>query len=209
MKLEDIALVFFPLRAMMTLYAFAKSFVKPLLEQFAIAAYILKQLIDKYKKLDYIYNNDKVLRGKQMKANYEDKIQDINSAKTEIAFGNLYELNKQLMAREPILDNETIEKEKIPDLVNWLSDNYSQKYFMLLCNELKDYTIFNLKANMNNDIEDKLYQASKDVIECMSNRGSILSIELQPEGGWEFWIRTPEGSFAYYFFPYGAAVLEY
>ena len=82
---------------------------------------------------------------------------------------------------------------------------------MLLCHELRDYTIFNLdKTNTWAAAHyENVQLACSDIIECMTNRGTIISIEDQPDNTWEIWIRNPEGCFAYYLFPYGEAVLEY
>jgi len=143
-----------------------------------------------------------------MKANYEDKIPKKTS---EVALGNLYDMNKQLMEKEIALtDNEIMNTETA--LKNWLIELFAQKYFMLLCHERRDYTLFNLdKTNSWKIPQDKMVMdAAFDIIECLTNRGTLLSAELQPDGVWEFWIKDlVEGCFAYYLFPYGEAVLEY
>lgn len=142
-----------------------------------------------------------------MKANYEDKISKTTS---EVSLGNLYDINKQLMENEAAISMNVL-KEKKESLHQWFKDNFNQKYFMLLCHELRDYTVFNLdktstwKAAQYN----ALANASADVIECMTNRGTLLTLTLQDNNTWELWIRNSEGCFAYYLFPYGEAVLEY
>lgn len=142
-----------------------------------------------------------------MKANYEDKIPQATS---EISFGNLYDMNKQLMEKEPAMNDLAIANARA-HIRRWLETNFTAKYFMLLCHELRDYTIFNLdKTNSWKQIPTVTsYAAVKDIIECMTNRGQLLSIDQQQDGVWELWIRNPEGCFAYYLFPYGEAVLEY
>lgn len=142
-----------------------------------------------------------------MKANYEDKIPKQTS---EVAMGNLYEMNKQLMAAAPALTAEqTMEKE--PTLTKWFTDHFCQQYFMLLCKEQSDYTIFNLDktSTWHTPRTGVAEQAAADVIDCMLNRGVLLSIDLQDDGVWELWIRNREGCFAYYLFPYGNAVIAY
>ena len=142
-----------------------------------------------------------------MKANYEDKIPKQTS---EVSFGNLYEINQQLMSNEAKIAEDTLEIKK-QELSEWIQSHYEQKYLMLLNNDLHDYTIFNLRKN--NDIA--LYgnnvgvRAANDVIECMVNRGTLLALSLQADGVWELWIKNSEGCFVYYLFPYGDAVLEY
>lgn len=56
--------------------------------------------------------------------------------------------------------------------------------------------------------------AAKECLGCCTDRGEILSIEEQPDGNYEFWIRIKdndnktENVFAYYLFPYDNAVIE-
>ena len=143
-----------------------------------------------------------------MKARYKDKIA---KQETEVSMGNLYDLNKQLMQNiEPITENALIEiKDK---LRSWIMDQYEQKYLMLLCAERKDYTLFNLSKTHSLLMVPPMtiWGAANDVIECMTNRGALLSMELLEDGVWEIWIKTKENEcFAYYLFPYGTAVIEY
>ena len=142
-----------------------------------------------------------------MKANYKDKIQPSTS---EVTLGNLYDMNKQLMANENEITQTELDLAK-SHLQTWIANLFAQKYLMLLCHELRDYTLFNLdKTNTWKEIPlQTKYTAVNDIIECMTNRGTILAIEDQQDGAWEIWIRNPEGCFAYYLFPYGEAVLEY
>lgn len=143
-----------------------------------------------------------------MKANYKNKKENL---KAEVALSNLYEMNKQLMEKEPELTSEE-KVDRINQLANWFQYSHpEEKYYMLLCHELRDYTLFNLdKTNSwKNMPKDKCSIAAYDVIDCMINRGQLLSIDQQEDGVWEIWIRNIEGCFAYYLFPYGEAVLEY
>jgi hypothetical protein len=141
-----------------------------------------------------------------MKANYEEKIP---KATSDVTLGNLYDMNKQIMEHEPEMTKEAMRNVR-EQLKNWLSDRFRQKYFMLLCNDLKDYTVFNLdKSDQWFKPTNAVWHAAGDVIECLTNRGTLLSMEEQEDGAWECWIKTGEGCFAYYFFPYGQAVLEY
>lgn len=139
-----------------------------------------------------------------MKANYKDKIPQKTS---EVALGNLYDMNKQLMAQEAEIAADVLEQKK-QHLITWITENFTQSYFMLLCNERKDYTVFRMKdasATIG-----AITSMANDVIECMTNRGTLLALDLQEAGGWELWMRDENNEvFAYYLFPYGAAVLEY
>ena len=75
---------------------------------------------------------------------------------------------------------------------------------MLLCNERKDYTIFNLKQD--NSFE----EATKILLdECLVNRGQVKSIELTESGdAIEIWLSIDKESYCYYFFPYNTGVIE-
>lgn len=142
-----------------------------------------------------------------MKANYTDKISQKTS---EVSLGNLYDMNKQLMAQEPEITEAELQNVK-EHLRGWITSNFKQKYLMLLCHELRDYTLFNLDKTSSWAIAkpQTVYSAVEDIIECMTNRGTLLVADEQEDGAWELWIRNAEGCFAYYLFPYGAAVLEY
>lgn len=140
-----------------------------------------------------------------MKANYEDKI-----SQSEINLGNLYDINKQFMEKEPAINDASLQVAK-EHLRNWITTHFKQKYFMLLCHELRDYTVFNLNKTNEKDSASPstIFESVNDIIECMTNRGTLLVVDEQDDGVWELWIRNSEGCFAYYLFPYGEAVLEY
>lgn len=142
-----------------------------------------------------------------MKANYKDKTPQ---QKSEVALGNLYEMNKQIMEQEPPITPTELQIAK-EHLRAWLTHNFKQKYFMLLCHELRDYTLFNLDKTDSWSIAppNTVMSTTNDIIECMTNRGRLLVIDEQEDGAWELWIKNSEGCFAYYLFPYGEAVLEY
>lgn len=140
-----------------------------------------------------------------MKANYEKKL-----STSEVSFGNLYDMNKQLMEQEPAMKTDEFQT-TLENLRAWLTHNFASKYFMLLCHELRDYTLFNLDKTSTWKIAPPvtIFEAAKDILECMTNRGTLLIADQQEDGAWELWVRTDKGCFAYYLFPYGNAVLEY
>ena len=142
-----------------------------------------------------------------MKANYKDKNPQQQS---EVVLGNLYEMNKQLMEQEPPITPTELQIAK-EHLRTWLTHNFKQKYFMLLCHELRDYTLFNLDKTDSWKMAPPniIMSTANDIIECMTNRGQLLVVDEQEDGAWELWIKNSEGCFAYYLFPYGEAVLEY
>lgn len=125
-----------------------------------------------------------------------------NIAKTtDITLGTAYEINKNLVERyeKELTAEEIIEKKDM--LLNYLN-TYQDTYYMLLCNDRKDYTLFNL-----NDSKVELINVLID--ECLKNRGIIKGIDqTQDKYAIEIWLSIDEEAFCYYFFPYGEAVIK-
>lgn len=122
-----------------------------------------------------------------------------------ITLGNLYELNKQALAKSNPLTEEEINntKPQIEEWFNWQIDGYA----ILLCRERYDFTIFHLyeKANPNPPAV-----AVSELIETLNNRGQILSIErdMTNDKAWEIWIKIENEIFAYYLFNCDDWVIE-
>ena len=78
---------------------------------------------------------------------------------------------------------------------------------MLLCRERYDFTIFNFNKGKT---EFSLTHAIKDLEECLTNRGKIVSIEIVKENeiAYEIWLIVDDQAFVYYLFPYDIGVLE-
>ena len=136
----------------------------------------------------------------------------------ELSMGTLYDANRALMNTkdektntykfQPLQHLELIQKQQeIEDFFNWNCDCYA----MLYCRQLSDITIFHMYENQN---PNPPAIAAKECLGCCTDRGEILSIEEQPDGNYEFWIRIKdndnktENVFAYYLFPYDNAVIE-
>ena len=84
-----------------------------------------------------------------------------------LEMGTVYDLNKQLVqSTEKVISPYKLNEKKklIKTFVRECKDNY----FMLLCNDRKDYTIFNCVSDKT---EDKLNElANVFVDECLINR---------------------------------------
>ena len=124
----------------------------------------------------------------------------------EITMGTLYDANKQIMNDKkhfgPLSNLElAAAQEKIEDFFNMKCDCYG----MLYCKERSDITIFHMYENQN---PNPPAIAAKECILCCLDRGELISVEEQPDGNWEFWIRIDNDAFAYYLFPYDNAVIE-
>ena len=123
----------------------------------------------------------------------------------ELTLGTLYDANKQLMASnqiKPLTPMELVQKQKeIEDFFNMKCDTYG----MLYCKERSDITIFHMYERQN---PNPPALAAKECLGCCTDRGEVLSIEEQPDGNYEFWLRIDGEAFAYYLFPYDNAVIE-
>jgi hypothetical protein len=160
---------------------------------------------------------------------------------SDIKLGNLYEINKAIMSKQPVLSRQEVTN-GLSDIAAFFTTDYNltvesiengwdkeinwnfPKYYMLLCNEMRDYTLFKLGAQHDSTIRDVIAeQAIEDLRECFTNRNlDILSIEVKDnEQCVEIWVRGNEnyqplfsdeqtsGTYCYYLFPYDNGVLEY
>ena len=137
-----------------------------------------------------------------------------NKKTHNVELGTLYDVNKSLIEQNvEVLDEQQLQDKKnlIVDFIN----NTNNAYYMLLCNERKDYTIFHrrwdgaIEQFLDNvgTIEDTLEKILID--ECLPNRGRTKSIELtENKDAVEIWISIDGESYCYYFFPYDAALIE-
>ena len=115
----------------------------------------------------------------------------------EIDLGiTLYDVNKDLMAKENPLDPIDFNK-KIKEVSETIA---KKEYWMLLCNERKDYSVFKIE-NINN--------ITKELTETITNRGQVISIDKQEDGNYEIWIRDniTKENFAYYLFDYSFGII--
>ena len=123
-----------------------------------------------------------------------------------IELGNLYDFNKNAMSQFKPMDMIKLNRmlNSISDTMIDACDNCDQHYWMLLCHDRRDFTLFNIIAISN------MYDIINELKPTLENRGQILDIELQDTGAYEIWIRDPETqeNFAYYLFPYDNGVIE-
>ena len=132
-----------------------------------------------------------------------------------IELGTLYDINKNLVEKNVnILTNEELKNKK--DLIIDFINNTNNAYYMLLCNEKKDYTIFHRNQKLKNgEFLDRSegytgeYLETVLIDECLPNRGYTKSIELtENKDAIEIWISIDDDSYCYYFFPYDNAIIE-
>ena len=131
---------------------------------------------------------------------------DVKKKTSDITLGTNYDINKNLVERyEKVLTEEEKQnkKELIADFIETKEKNF---YFMLLCHEQRDYTIFNFIDYKGRDTD---LICANEIIECLNNRGKIKGIDITKDNqAIEIWISRDKESFAYYFFPYDSGVIE-
>lgn len=128
----------------------------------------------------------------------------------EVAMGTLYDVNKSAMEGLSALSRNQI-KRALTDKVGEYVKDTDNTYYMLLCNETRDYTVFRLSEL------DNLSAMLKEMQLCLGDRGEIYSIDKDKNGAIEIWIRgigfmpliENEKFYCYYFFPYDSAVLQF
>jgi len=115
---------------------------------------------------------------------------------------SLYSMNQQVMAKKEPLDEDTLTAE-LHGISLWMQGNDS-RYFMLLCHEKRDYTIFNLKSVKN------FLAIYPEIKETLTNRGDLLAIDMeQDNNAFAIWIRNEASENSlYYLFPYDLGVIE-
>ena len=91
-----------------------------------------------------------------------------NNEKKEIEFGTLYDINKNIVKQNEIKLSEGVKNSKKQIITDFIKkcNNY---YYMLLCNERKDYTVFRWVNISNND-------DAKEIAQILQKReGTICS----------------------------------
>lgn len=120
---------------------------------------------------------------------------------------SLYNFNKQIILKQTTtLSKEEEIKNEIKNISQYIKNSHN-KYFMFLCKELSDYTLFDSPSK-------KLKEFEEDFYECLINRGEIFSINYNKNSeAIEIWLKMTiddkEDAVLYHFFCYDAAVLNY
>lgn len=129
-----------------------------------------------------------------------------NNEKKEIEFGTLYDINKNIVKQNEIKLSEGVLNSKKQIITDFIKKS-NNCYYMLLCNERKDYTVFRW-VNITNDNDAKEI-AQILVDECLTNRGEIRGIDLtKTKDAIEIWMVIDNEAYVYYFFPYDNAIIE-
>lgn len=122
---------------------------------------------------------------------------------------NLYEINKTLVSSYPVHTKEQIlgDAKIINDFIKHMKD---EQHFMLLCRDINYYTIFERYTGESIQEIKELTHLGEEVIACISNVGSILSVNPTKDTSVEIWVRTPEEeNIVMYLFPYDVGVVYF
>jgi hypothetical protein len=120
----------------------------------------------------------------------------------EFGLGTLYDMNKNAMNAEKPMSAYAL-RNRLDLAKKYFQDN--KEYFMLLCREQNDYTIFKISEKT----VEKINEAASILGECLTNRGEVLSIDKHDLGpALEIWLRINGENFVYYLFPYDEAIIE-
>lgn len=121
--------------------------------------------------------------------------------KPQITLNN-YDIHRQFFAGLPSLENNKL-KTKLSSIGGWFSAKMKCKYFMLLCREQYDFTVFYIK-DMN------YAQAVEELKITLESRGEVVDIlYVHGEDAYECWVKNAQGEVAmYYLFPYDWGVVE-
>lgn len=118
----------------------------------------------------------------------------------EVSLGTVYDINKNLMKNEKKLSSPALTN-KLKKVTQFFKEG--QMYYMLLCHEMRDYTIFRII-----DSQSSAEKATQELKECLLNRGEVLSLDKEENGAFEIWIKNNNEAFCYYLFPYDNAIIE-
>lgn len=119
---------------------------------------------------------------------------------------DLYAMNKNLVKQQTVELSEAALNSKKEIVKNYLKAT-NNEYYMLLCNDRKDYTIF---KRDNKEDKNEMMALSKILIdECIKNRGEIRAVDLtEDNSAIEIWLIVEDEAYVYYFFPYDNAIID-
>lgn len=115
---------------------------------------------------------------------------------------SLLELNQAIVNQLPAYTDEQVQEAKQVIFQYSRRDYANARYFMLLSNELKYYTIFGMKSGV------LCPMLEDEVIGCLQDLGTIKSIAKNDNGAVECWITTDNNSYPLYFFDYSKGVIQ-
>lgn len=161
---------------------------------------IITNKVSKIKKLLYTLLGFQQIKTAKIKKRLEKK------KMSDISLGTLYDVNKNLVLKNEIELTDGVLNSKKEIITNFMRQ-MNNAYYMLLCNERKDYTVFKMNDKDSDDSIREIVSILVD--ECLKNRGEIRGIDLtKDKDAIEIWLIIEDEAYCYYFFPYDAAIIE-
>lgn len=121
----------------------------------------------------------------------------------DIECGTVYDLARAQLQDAAPLDEYEI-RNLFSNIAAWFSVDITDQYYMLLCRELADYTVFNF-LSMNYD------KGKSELLEVIQSRGSVIRVDYNHEQKYfEIWVRYNKDHepHMYAFFPCNDFVIE-
>lgn len=113
---------------------------------------------------------------------------------------SLYELNKQVMAQLHPQD-EVIMSHNWDAISDWFKKD-KDCWFMLMCKERSDFTLFHITNN-------HFVKGVQELKEVLQERGQILAIQYQhKENAFEIWIKNEKEVFMFMLFTASWMIVE-
>ena len=113
-----------------------------------------------------------------------------------------YEINKMIVAQLPAMIKDT-QLEPGKQIVKTYTHKHNTPvgYYMLLCNDIRYYTVFEVHNHSEENVEDI-------VIECLQDNGVIQQINYNDnKTAVECWIKNENGVFMFLLFDYNWGVI--
>lgn len=118
----------------------------------------------------------------------------------DVTLGNLYELNKQIMAQLPP-QNENLLNCNWTVIGDWFGKD-RDRWFMLMCKERSDFTLIHITDN-------QFTKGLQELKEILEERGQVIAIQYQHgEDAFEIWVKNDEEVFMFMLFSAGWMVVE-
>ena len=114
-----------------------------------------------------------------------------------------YDINKMIIGQLPSLISD-LQLEKSKQILKTFTHNHISPvgYYMLLCNDIHYYTVFEVCDDYEENIEDI-------IIECLQDIGVIQQInKAENEDAIECWIKNDKGVFMFMLFNYDWGVIS-
>ena len=118
---------------------------------------------------------------------------------------NLYDYSKLFVNGMPEITEEDLKIGKTL-IKNYLRER-KQEFYMLLCREIYDFTIFQNETQEDNWNDEEFFSA---ILDCFANRNMAIKQINRAEdtSAIEIWVQVEEQPLCFYLFPYDLGVIK-